>query len=200
MNCWRCNGTGWYGGVDGNHFECNHPPDTREYTDKGYLIMGIVNKYDEALEKLELLRLRASSHVDISNCKKTMQDWIDSDAEFIKESLTKAKAFDVVLEAKEDIQTVINMCEELTGIQQIARTLNLFRSIIMGRENWTETCRLEYEKAHTALLKVGEKDMDIAELKAKDTLRELAFNTGIKILKDRIVNLEKQLERKIHDC
>lgn len=59
----------------------------------------------EALEKLELLRLRASSHAAISNCQKTMQDWIDRDAEFIRAALTEAPKVNV----KSIIQTWVSV-------------------------------------------------------------------------------------------
>jgi hypothetical protein len=37
--CWLCKGTGYFGGVDGDHIKCKHPPDTREYNERGHLIV-----------------------------------------------------------------------------------------------------------------------------------------------------------------
>jgi len=54
--------------------------------------MNKLSEIEEALKKLELLRLRASTHASISNCQRTMQDWIDSDAEFISKALTQLAA------------------------------------------------------------------------------------------------------------
>lgn len=50
-NCWKCNGTGSFGGVDGTLYECDHPPDTREYTKEGYLIMVKDSYKDEIMSE-----------------------------------------------------------------------------------------------------------------------------------------------------
>lgn len=53
----------------------------------------------KALEALERMRLRCGSHAKISNSPKDMQDWIDRDAEIIRQALS-AQPSQAVLVAK----------------------------------------------------------------------------------------------------
>ncbi len=80
-HCWRCEGTGTYGGPESpDDHVCNPcPAPKREYTDKGYLL--VEQKVDvQKLSEMQMLRLK---EIVIPNCNRDPSITISATIEFM---------------------------------------------------------------------------------------------------------------------